>query len=190
MTDTTHQITELLKAWSNGDTEALDRVWPLIDPELKKIARNYMRDEKAGHILQPTALVNEALIKLLPENISWENRKQFYGFVAKRMRQVLIDYVRRTQPAEHIDIDEAVIPVEKSKDLVMLDRALNKLADVAERAVTVVECRYFIGLTLAETAQLLGVGQSTVERDWEFARSFLKREMTGESITESSDNDS
>jgi len=163
--------------------EALDRVWPLIDPELKKIARKYMRDERAGHILQTTALVNEALIKLLPENISWENRKQFYGFTAKRMRQVLVDYARRTQHAEHIDINDAVIPDEKPKELLMLDEALKKLAGINERAVTVVECRYFIGLTLAETAQLLGVGQSTVERDWDFARTFLKREMTDESIT-------
>lgn len=190
MTDSTHQITKLLKAWSEGETEALDRVWPLIDPELKKIARNYMRNEKAGHILQPTALVNEALMKLLPENISWENRKQFYGFAAKRMRQVLVDYVRRTQHAEHIDVDEAIIPEEKPKELLMLDEALKKLATIDERAVTVVECRYFIGLTLVETAQLLGVGRSTVERDWDFARTYLKREMTGESMKDFTDENS
>ena len=93
------EITELLQAWNKGDKGAMDKLMPLVDEELKKIAHNYMRDERAGHILQTTALVNEALIKLIRENISWENRKQFYGFTARRMRQVLSDYARK-QSAE------------------------------------------------------------------------------------------
>jgi RNA polymerase sigma-70 factor (ECF subfamily) len=173
-----HEITDLLKAWSSGDTQALEKLVPLVDDELRKIAHNYMRNERSGHILQTTALVNEALIKLIRENISWENRKQFYALVAKRMRQVLVDYARRTQRADYVDVDEAVIPDETPKEVLLLDEALTKLAGIDERKETIVECRYFIGLTLAEIAELLGVGQSTVEREWRFARSWLKREMT------------
>jgi RNA polymerase sigma factor (TIGR02999 family) len=176
-----HEITDLLKAWSSGDTQALEKLVPLVDDELRKIAHHYMRNERSGHILQTTALVNEALIKLIRENISWENRQQFYALVAKRMRQVLVDYARRTQRADYVDVDEAVIPDETPKEVLLLDEALTKLAGIDERKETIVECRYFIGLTLVEIAELLGVGQSTVEREWRFARSWLKREMTGES---------
>ncbi len=173
-----HEITELLKAWSSGDTQALEKLVPLVDDELRKIAHNYMRNERSGHILQTTALVNEALIKLIRENISWENRKQFYALVAKRMRQVLVDYARRTERADYVDVDNAVIPDETPKEVLMLDQALTKLASIDQRKETIVECRYFIGLKLEEIAELLGIGQSTVERDWRFARSWLKREMT------------
>jgi len=173
-----HEITELLKAWSSGDTQALEKLVPLVDDELRKIAHNYMRNERSGHILQTTALVNEALIKLIRENISWENRKQFYALVAKRMRQVLVDYARRTERADYVDVDDAVIPDETPKEVLMLDQALTKLASIDQRKETIVECRYFIGLKLEEIAELLGIGQSTVERDWRFARSWLKREMT------------
>jgi RNA polymerase sigma factor (TIGR02999 family) len=173
-----HEITDLLKAWSSGDTHALEKLMPLVDDELRKIAHNYMRNERPGHILQTTALVNEALIKLIRENISWENRRQFYAIVAKRMRQVLVDYARRTQRADYVDVDDAVIPDETPKEVLMLDQALTKLASIDQRKETVVEYRYFIGLTLDEIAELLGVAQSTVDRDWRFARTWLKREMT------------
>ncbi len=173
-----HEITELLKAWSSGDTQALEKLVPLVDDELRKIAHNYMRNERSGHILQTTALVNEALIKLIRENISWENRKQFYALVAKRMRQVLVDYARRTERADYVDVDDAVIPDETPKEVLMLDQALTKLASIDQRKETIVECRYFIGLKLEEIAELLGIGQSTVEREWRFARSWLKREMS------------
>ena len=175
------QITELLKAWGEGDTEALNRLVPLVDHELRKIAHNYMRNERPGHILQTTALVNEALMKMIGENISWENRKQFYALVARRMRQILVDYARKDRRVEYTDIADAVIADEKPKELLMLDEALSKLADIDERKATIVECRYFIGLTLEQMAEMLGVAQSTVERDWRFARSWLKREMTGQS---------
>ena|ERR1700752_515794 len=176
------EITELLKAWSDGDTQALNQLVPLVDQELRKIAHNYMRNERPGHLLQTTALVNEALMKLIGENICWENRKQFYALVARRMRQVLVDYARKEQRAVYTDVDKAVIPYEKPKELLILDGALTKLAEIDERKATIVECRYFIGLTLAQMSELLGVAQSTVERDWRFARSWLKREMTGEPI--------
>jgi RNA polymerase sigma-70 factor, ECF subfamily len=176
------EITELLKAWSDGDTQALNKLMPLVDHELRKIAHNYMRNERPGHILQTTALINEALMKLIGENISWENRKQFYALVARRMRQVLVDYARKERRVEYTDVDEEVISDEKPKELLMLDEALTRLAEIDERKATIVECRYFIGLTLVQMAELLGVAQSTVERDWRFARSWLKREMTGEPL--------
>jgi RNA polymerase sigma factor (TIGR02999 family) len=179
-----HEITELLKAWNNGDTQALEKLMPLVDQELRKIAHSYMRKERPGHILQTTALVHEALIKLIRENVSLDNRKQFYVVVAKRMRDVLVDYVRRRPKAEHVDIDEAVISENKSKELLMLNEALTKLATISERQVTIVECRYFIGLTLKEIADLLGTSPATVDRDWRFARAWLKTQLTGESLPE------
>ena len=175
-----HEITELLKAWGKGDMQALDKLIPLVDKELRKLAHHYMRHEKPGNILQTTALVNEALMKLIRENISWENRAQFYGFVAKRMRQVLVDEARRTQHADYVDIDEVDIPDETPKEILLLDEALTKLAAMDQRKATIVECRFFIGLTLAQTAELLGIGQSTVERDWNFARAWLRTQMSGE----------
>jgi RNA polymerase sigma-70 factor, ECF subfamily len=174
------EITELLQAWNKGDHEAMEKLMPLVDKELKKIAHNYMRNERAGHILQTTALVNEALIKLIRENISWENRKQFYGFIAKRMRQVLVGYARRRPKAEYVDIDDDIKSDQKSRELIRLDEALKALAELEERKATVVECRFFIGLTIPETAELLGVGTSTVERDWDFSRVWLHQQMTGE----------
>jgi RNA polymerase sigma factor (TIGR02999 family) len=173
-----HEITDLLRAWSNGDTQALDRLMPLVDKELKTIAKHYMRHERPGHILQTTALVHEALIRLIRENVSWENRKQFYGFVARRMRQVLVDYARTMKP-DYVELDESIPDEKTPKEIMLLDEALTKLAGIDERKATIVECRFFIGLTLAETAELLGIGQSTVERDWTFARDWLRNEMTG-----------
>lgn len=177
-----HQITELLRAWNAGDTQALDKLIPLVDKELKKIARGYMRNERSGHILQTTALVNEAVIKLIPENVSYENRKHFYALVAKRMRHVLIDYARKLPRAEHIDIDKAVMPAEqRPKEILMLDEALTEFAKDYKRAATVVECRYFIGLTLREVAEVLDVSQKTVERDWDFALAWLQQYLREES---------
>jgi RNA polymerase sigma-70 factor, ECF subfamily len=180
-----HEITELLKAWNDGDEEALNKVLLLVDPELKKLAHSYMRNERAEHILQTTALVNEALIKLIRENISWDNRGQFYGFVAKRMRQVLVDYakkeaaVKRGKRPDQVDLAEVENQVsEKSKEILLLEEALIKLARMDERKARMVECRFFIGLTLEEVAELLQVSRATVERDWDFTRSWLQREMT------------
>ena len=178
-----HEITKLLQAWNDGDSQAWHELVPLVDKELKKIARIYMRNERQGHILQTTALVNEAFLKLVRENIRWESRKQFYALMAKRMRQILIDYARRELKVEWIDIKDDLADRSRSRELLLLDEALKKLGEFDERKATIVECRYFIGLTLSEVAQLLGVAQSTVERDWRFARSWLKKQMTGEDIT-------
>jgi RNA polymerase sigma factor (TIGR02999 family) len=167
-----NEITKLLKAWNNGDKGALDKLIPLVVQELKKIAHKYMSAERPGNILQTTALVNEALIKLLPEKISFENRKHFYGLVARRMRQVLV---------EQLDDDMAKdLSTERSRELLMLDAALEKLAKEDEQKAMIVECHFFIGLTIAEVAELLGLSKTKVERDWNFTRSWLKREMTGD----------
>jgi RNA polymerase sigma-70 factor (ECF subfamily) len=177
------EITQLLKAWSNGDNEALEKLLPLVDHELRKIARSYMRDERPNHILQTTALVNEALMKLIRESISWDNRRQFYALIAKRMRQVLIDYARRANRAEHIDLDDADAAQERSQTLIILDEALTKLAQTDERMAAIVESRFFIGLTNTEIAELLGISRATVERDWRFACSWLKTEMNADQET-------
>jgi len=179
-----HEITKLLRAWGDGDSEALNKLAPLVNEELKRIARRYMSDERPGHILQPTALVNEAWIKLMPENITWENRKQFYGFVARRMWQTLVDYARkdsamkRGERPELVDLDEARDKAAgKPEEMLKLDAALKELAEFDERLITVVECRYFIGLSLAETAKVLNASTTTVQRDWRFARDWLKSRM-------------
>lgn len=180
----THRITELLRAWRAGDAQALDELIPLVDRELKQIARSYMRNEKQGHILQTTALVAEALIRLLQgETINWQNRHQFYAIVAKRMRQVLVDYARRKSApkrglgAEHIDVDDAFLTSEQSQELILLHEALEKLSKLDDRKAKVVEYRYFGGFSLEEIAEMLGVSKSTVEREWGLARAWLRREI-------------
>lgn len=183
---TMNEITELLKAWNNGDEKALDKLMPLVVKELKKIARKYMSAERPGNILQTTALVNEALVRLVPEKISFEDRKQFYGLVARRMRQVLVDYAKKQAAAKRgkwsieqlNDRMAQELSTERSKELLMLDAALTKLAHTEELKATIVECHFFIGLTIAEVAELLGLSKTKVERDWNFTRAWLKREMT------------
>ena len=183
-----HEITDLLKAWSNGDSQALEKLVPLVDDELKNIAHAYMLRERPGHTLQTTALVNEALIRLLGgQRIDWHSRKHFYALVARRMRQVLIDYAKkrlaakRPGVAEHIDLDNAVISPEMSEELRLLDEALTKLAEVDELKASIVDYRYFGGYTLQEVAELLNVSEAKVEREWRFTRSWLKREITNRS---------
>ena len=182
----THEITELLQAWSLGDAEALDKLIPLVDQELKKIAHAYMRKERPEHILQTTALVDEALLRLIrTEKINWDNRKQFYGLIAYRMRQILVDYARRlitgggTRIAQ-VGVSEAdKLTVKASEELLELHLALTKLATRDARKAKVVELRHFGGYTLDEIAEMLEVSKATVERDWKFARSWLGSEMSG-----------
>src|SRR5215213_2063507 len=184
----THEITELLQAWSRGDSEALAKLLPLVDHELKRIAHAYMIKERAGRSLHTTALVQEALASLiLDEPIDWQSRKHFYAIVAWRMRNILIEHARRRLAArrgggaEHVNVDDVIfLSVEMSEELVMLDEALTKLARIDERKAMIVQLRYFGGFTLEEVAALLGLSQTKVEREWRFARSWLKREMGGE----------
>jgi RNA polymerase sigma factor (TIGR02999 family) len=186
----THEITALLQAWSNGESEALAKLIPLVDHELKKIAHAYIRKERPGHILQTTALMDEALIRLMEtEKISWTDRKHFYSLAAKRMRQVLIDYARKQMAGkrgnrpDQVDLTDSVpLALEAPEQLIMLHDALTKLASIDERKASVVEHRYFGGFTLEEVAEILGVAQATVDRDWRLARAWLKREIYGERL--------
>ena len=180
-----HKITELLQAWSNGDSQALEKLMPLVDGELKKIAHAYMLRERRGHTLQTTALVNEALIRLIGgERVNWHSRKHFYALVARRMRQVLIDHAKKRLAAKgpgaavHIDLENVVISPEMSEELRLLDEALKKLAERDELKAAIVEYRYFGGYTLKEVADLLDISETKVEREWRFTRSWLKREIT------------
>jgi RNA polymerase sigma factor (TIGR02999 family) len=173
-----HEITELLKKWCDGDPQALNKLIPLVDYELRKTAHHYMRQERDGHILQTTALINEALMKLIRENCSWQNRKQFYVFIARRMRQVLIDYAKKRPRAKHVGLDEARRVEGKFHELLRLEEALKALATIDQRQATVVECRYFIGLSIPEVARVLDVAPATVERDWRAARAWLWRQLT------------
>ena len=183
------EITKLLKAWRNGDKEAEDKLMSQIVPELKKIAHGYMRAERPGNILQTTALVNEALIRLIPEKMSFEDRKQFYRVVANRMRRVLVDYARQQSATKRgkrtVDqLDDRMakdLRTERSKELLMLDAALTKLAKEDAQGAAIVECHFFIGLSIAQVAELLGYSKTAVERDWKRIRLQLKREISGES---------
>ncbi len=189
----THKITELLQAWSKGDDQAFAELVPLVDHELRKTAHAYMKQERAGHILQTTALVAEALIRLMGQHkIAWQSRKHFFALVARRMRQVLVEYARgqlaakRGNRVEHIDIADAVLmSAQESEELVLLHEALDKLSRLDERKAKTVEYRHFGGYNLEEIAKLLEVSQATVEREWRLARAWLRREICA-SVTQSS----
>lgn len=183
---TTHEITEVLQAWSRGDPEALEKLIPLVDHELRRLAHSYMNRERAGHTLQTTALINEALIRFIDAGTSnWESRTHFYAIVARRMRQILVEHAReqltqkRGMRAEHVTVSAAwQLSTEKSQELIILDAALIKLGEIDERKSKIVEYRYFGGFTLPEVAKILGVSSATVEREWRLARSWLLREIT------------
>lgn len=184
----THEITDLLHAWSKGDSEAFSKLIPLVDRELKRVAHAYLRRERPGHILQTTALMDEALIRLMEaENIDWHSRKQFYALVARRMRQVLVEYARRETALkrgnrpDQVDFSEArQLSRETAEEVLMLHQALPKLAAEDAQTANIVELRYFAGLTYGEIADLLSISESTVEREWNFARAWLRKEIYGE----------
>ncbi|MDT7690576.1 MAG: hypothetical protein QOE46_3335 [Acidobacteriota bacterium] len=179
------EITRLLIAWSDGDQMALESLVPLIEQELHRIARHYMRKENPGHTLQTTALVNEAYFRLVDQkSVRWQNRAHFFGIAARIMRRVLLNYARdrhrakRGGQAVQVSLSEvAVVGAEKSAELIALDEALTRLAAFDERKCRVVELRYFGGLSVEETAEVLGVSVITVARDWKMAKAWLAREI-------------
>lgn len=182
------EVSQLLRDWSNGDDSALQELMPLIDKELRLVAHRFMRRENPGHTLQTTALVNEAYLRLVDQRVDWRNRSHFFGIAAGLMRRILIDHARsqvkikRGGGAHHVALDEALtIAKERSEDLVALDEALNRLDEFDERKGKVVELRFFGGLSVEETAEVLQVSPVTVMRDWSMAKAWLHRELSNES---------
>jgi RNA polymerase sigma-70 factor, ECF subfamily len=182
------EISTLLRAWSDGDQRALARLTPIVYDELRRLARRYMRGERAGHSLQTTALVNEAYIRLVDYNrMHWQNRAHFLAVSAQAMRRILVDRARRHNAkrgadAEHVSLDDAaVISADRSSDFVSLDDALNALGQLSPRKAKVVELRFFGGLTVDETAEVLQVSSITVMREWKSAKAWLYRELSGRS---------
>ena len=177
-------VTQLLVAWGDGDRSALDELLPLVAGELHRLAHRYMSRERQDHTLQTTALVNEAYLKLIDQEVDWKNRAHFFGIAAQIMRRILIDHARKHLGPKHgggntISLDEvAVVSEERASELVALDEALTTLARVDERKGRVVELRYFGGLSVEETAQVLGVSAETIRREWVRAKAFLHRELS------------
>ena len=179
----TPSITQLLVAWGDGDQTALDQLVPLVNAELHRLARNYMRGERKHHTLQTTALVNEAYLRLVDQKrVRWQNRAHFLAIAAQLMRRILVDYARRRQyqkrgaGAMQVTLGEAEsIAIESSTDLVALDEALSELARMDLRRSQVVELRFFGGLSIPETADVLKISETTVERDWTIAKAWLRK---------------
>ena len=182
-------VSTLLRAWSDGDQCALGQLTPIVYDELRRLARHYMRRERAGHSLQTTALVNEAYMRLVDyKRMRWQNRAHFLAVAAQAMRRILVDHARRRNPkrgadAEHVSLDAAVvIGTDRSHDFVSLDDALNTLGELAPRKAKVVELRFFGGLSVDETAEVLHVSSITVMREWKSAKAWLYRELTGGTV--------
>lgn len=178
-------LTGLLLAWGGGEREALDRLIPLVQQELRHIARKHMAGERAGHSLQPTALVNEAYLRLIDlERVDWQNRAHFFAMASRLMRRVLVDAARRKHYQKRGGAMQRVTFIESQAaarqpeyDLAALDEALAALEAIDARKCQVVEMRYFGGLTVEETAEALGISRDTVMRDWQFSKVWLRREI-------------
>jgi len=185
----THEVTLLLAEWAKGNERAQDDLAPLVYRELRKLAASYLRKEREGHTLQPTALVHEAYLRLVDQtNPSWQNRSHFYGVAARLMRQILVDHARRKLTGKRgglkVSLDEAVsFRQERSRDLVALDSGLDALEKINPRECKAVELRYFSGLSLKEIAQALEVSEVTVRRDLRMAEAWLYNEMQGGTVS-------
>ena len=180
------EVTQMLQAWSDGNQDILDELMPVVYEELRRQASRYLRRERLNHTLQTTALIHEAYLKLINQkNVKWQNRSHFFAIAAQAMRRILVDYARerkrekRGGNAENLPIEEAefVVSEEKSVDLVALDEALTRLAGFDERQARIVELRYFSGLDIDETAEVLGVSNATVRRDWNMAKAWLYQQV-------------
>lgn len=180
------QVTQLLVAWGGGDQAARDELMPLVYEELRRLAHQCIRRERPGHTLQTSALLNEAYLRLVDQkNIHWQDRAHFFGIAARLMRQVLVDYARkrgyakRGGDAHRVPLDEAlIVSAERAADVVALDDALKSLAEIDPRQSQIVELRFFGGLSIEETAEVLAVSPGTVMRDWTLAKAWLRRAVT------------
>ena len=184
-------VSELLRAWSGGERSALEKLTPMVYDELRRLARRYLRGERPGHSLQTTALVNEAYLRLVDyKRMQWQNRAHFFAVSAQLMRRILVEHARRHNlkrggGVPHVALDEAAYVGGRTADLVALDDALNALARLDPRKVQVVEMRFFGGLSVDETAEVLKISPVTVMRDWSTAKAWLYRELSGGSGDES-----
>jgi RNA polymerase sigma factor (TIGR02999 family) len=188
MTSSPHEVTQLLVDWSNGNQAALDKLMPLVYDELHRLAHQYMNRERPGHTLQTSGLVNEAYLRLFDQReVHWQNRAHFFGIAAQLMRRILVDYARsrhyakRGGDARQVSFDEAVlVSPERATEVVALDDALKRLAVIDERKSQIVEFRFFGGLSIEETAEVLKVSPGTIMRDWTLAKAWLRKEMIGD----------
>jgi RNA polymerase sigma-70 factor (ECF subfamily) len=184
---TQREITELLAAWSGGNQTALDRLYPLVYEELRRLARSYMKREPKGHTLQTTDLINEASVHMVDQKrVRWRNRSHFFAISAQLMRRILVDHARRYLykkrggGARRVSLDETMLVAEeRSEEVLMLDEALNNLARMDPRRCQVVELRYFAGLNNQEIADVLHISENTVMRDWNLARAWLYQQLGG-----------
>ena len=191
MGEPTSETTLLLRAWAGGDRAALEKLTPHVYRTLRRIAGRYMRDEREGHTLQATALVHEAYLELVDiQNVDWQHRAHFYAISAQIMRNILLDRARRRLAAkrggnaERVNLDELPdIGMGRARELIVLDDALNTLAKADARKARVVEMRFFGGLSVEETAEVLAVSPETVMRDWKFARSWLQAQISPDPIS-------
>jgi len=181
----THEVTQLLIDWSNGDRAALDKLLPVVDQELRRLAHHYMSRERAGHTLQTTALVNEAFVRLVNrKSIQWQNRAHFFGIAAQLMRTILVDHARSHACAKRgggggkVELDEAlVVSQQKASEVIALDEALKALALIDPQQSRIVELRFFGGLTVEEAAEVMHVSPATIKREWSTAKAWLYREL-------------
>ena len=179
------ELSQLLIDWSGGNKAALDQLIPLVDAELRRLAHQYMKQERPGHTLQTTALVNEAYLRLVDQrHVHWQNRAHFFGIAAQLMRRILVDYARNRRYAKRggdplrVSLDEAaMVSQDRAAELIALDEALTSLAAIDARRSQVVELRFFGGLSIEETAEVLRVSRNTVIRDWTMAKAWLYREI-------------
>jgi len=179
-------ITQLLTRWGNGDPTALDQLMPMVHSELRRLASNYLRRERRNHTLQPTALVNEAYLKLVDQKTAkWQNRAQFYGIAAQLMRRILVDHARQHKAVKRGGSDQQRLSITSADrrvakpdlDVLALHEALEELATIDAQQERIVELKFFGGLSIEETAEVLQVGHATVERDWKMARAWLRRKL-------------
>ena len=183
MVTTSPNVTQMLLAWGEGNEAARDELIPVVYDQLHRIARNHLRRERPGHTLQTTDLINEAYLRMVGQSVPWQNRNHFFGIAARLMRQILVDHARsrqrlkRGENPQHVSLTSAEDELETGADLLALNEALETLSEVDPQKGKIVELRFFGGLTIEETAQVLRVSTPTIERGWRAARAWLQTEL-------------
>ncbi len=177
-------VTRLLVQWTEGNQQAMEQLLPLVYDELRRLARSYLQRERPGHTLQSTALVHEAYMRLVDQEVTWQSRAHFFGIAAQMMRRILVDHARtrnaakRGDGAERVTLDEGLVAAaERDVNVLALDEALTRLAQLDEQQSKIVELRFFAGLSIEDTSELLKISPATVKRDWAMAKAWLYREM-------------